>query len=163
MFAQRERTFYANGKKLVGGEGIEPSRPFGQRILSPSCIPFHHLPEAFLPLFFPRKEMRSPTSRHPPGEWGEISGCGPMPCGAVMGPPFSSPERRQMFLPFGIEHLPRCGRKRCGPELNRCIAVLQTAALPLGYRTADFKGFFEIRPGIAWRTYSKPECRGYIH
>jgi hypothetical protein len=27
---------------MVPGEGVEPSRPFGQRILSPLCLPFHH-------------------------------------------------------------------------------------------------------------------------
>ncbi len=32
----------------MGKEGIEPSRPYGQRILSPSCIPFHHLPARHL-------------------------------------------------------------------------------------------------------------------
>lgn len=31
------------GKK-VGGAGIEPARPLGQRILSPLCLPFHHPP-----------------------------------------------------------------------------------------------------------------------
>ena len=29
----------------VGGEGVEPSRPCGQGILSPPCLPFHHPPE----------------------------------------------------------------------------------------------------------------------
>ena len=28
----------------MGKEGVEPSQPYGQRILSPSCMPFHHLP-----------------------------------------------------------------------------------------------------------------------
>ena len=28
----------------VGGEGFEPSRPCGQGILSPLCLPFHHPP-----------------------------------------------------------------------------------------------------------------------
>ncbi len=32
------------GEKLVGEEGVEPSRLYSQRILSPSCIPFHHSP-----------------------------------------------------------------------------------------------------------------------
>ena len=30
--------------QLVGGEGVEPSPPCGQGILSPSCLPFHHPP-----------------------------------------------------------------------------------------------------------------------
>ncbi len=28
---------------MVPGEGLEPSRNCFQRILSPSCLPFHHL------------------------------------------------------------------------------------------------------------------------
>lgn len=43
-------TFYTNKKPgvfswfFVGTEGgIRTRKPFGQRILSPSCIPFHHL------------------------------------------------------------------------------------------------------------------------
>ena len=39
-----ENQFLAPRQKM-GGEGIEPSRPFDQRILSPSCIPFHHSPK----------------------------------------------------------------------------------------------------------------------
>ena len=35
----------------MGEEGIEPSRPFSQRILSPSCIPFHHSRKNLLVLF----------------------------------------------------------------------------------------------------------------
>lgn len=27
---------------LVPGAGVEPARPFGQGILSPVCLPFHH-------------------------------------------------------------------------------------------------------------------------
>ena len=34
----------------MGKEGVEPSRPCGQRILSPSCMPFHHLPKIIKPL-----------------------------------------------------------------------------------------------------------------
>ena len=34
----------ANKANSMGKEGVEPSRPFGHRILSPACIPFHHLP-----------------------------------------------------------------------------------------------------------------------
>src|SRR5579871_5351451 len=30
------------GLSRVPREGFEPSRPCGQRILSPSCLPFHH-------------------------------------------------------------------------------------------------------------------------
>src|SRR5690348_7687591 len=30
--------------KRVGREGVEPSRPFGQEILSLQCLPFHHRP-----------------------------------------------------------------------------------------------------------------------
>ena len=30
--------------RMVGEEGVEPSRPYGQQILSLSCMPFHHLP-----------------------------------------------------------------------------------------------------------------------
>jgi hypothetical protein len=33
-----------NDCDLVGGEGIEPSRPFGHRILSPKRLPFRHPP-----------------------------------------------------------------------------------------------------------------------
>ena len=29
---------------MVGEEGFEPSRDYSQRILSPSCMPFHHSP-----------------------------------------------------------------------------------------------------------------------
>src|SRR3989344_1392661 len=29
---------------IVGKEGVEPSQPCGHRILSPACMPFHHLP-----------------------------------------------------------------------------------------------------------------------
>ena len=29
---------------MVGKEGVEPSQPCGHRILSPACMPFHHLP-----------------------------------------------------------------------------------------------------------------------
>jgi hypothetical protein len=36
--------------------------------------------------------------------------------------------------------------ERCGPESNRRIAVLQTAALPLGYRTGTPIGPIKI-PG----------------
>jgi hypothetical protein len=28
--------------RAVPGEGFEPSRPRGQRILNPPCLPFHH-------------------------------------------------------------------------------------------------------------------------
>ena len=28
----------------MGGEGVEPSPPCGEGILSPSCLPFHHPP-----------------------------------------------------------------------------------------------------------------------
>ena len=31
-------------KNWVGAEGLEPSRPRGQWILSPPCLPFHHAP-----------------------------------------------------------------------------------------------------------------------
>ncbi len=30
---------------MVGKEGVEPSQPCGHRILSPACMPFHHLPK----------------------------------------------------------------------------------------------------------------------
>lgn len=29
-------------RKLVPAAGFEPARPFGLRILSPLCLPFHH-------------------------------------------------------------------------------------------------------------------------
>ena len=29
---------------FLGVEGLEPSRPFGQQILSLLCLPFHHTP-----------------------------------------------------------------------------------------------------------------------
>ncbi len=36
------------GSIYMGKEGVEPSRPYGQRILSPSCMPFHHLPRMYV-------------------------------------------------------------------------------------------------------------------
>ena len=30
---------------FLGVEGLEPSRPFGQQILSLLCLPFHHTPK----------------------------------------------------------------------------------------------------------------------
>ncbi len=27
---------------MVPGAGLEPARPYGQGILSPQCLPFHH-------------------------------------------------------------------------------------------------------------------------
>ena len=32
---------------FLGVEGLEPSRPFGQQILSLLCLPFHHTPILF--------------------------------------------------------------------------------------------------------------------
>ena len=32
---------------FLGVEGLEPSRPFGQQILSLLCLPFHHTPTIF--------------------------------------------------------------------------------------------------------------------
>ena len=32
-------------RSRMGKEGVEPSRPYDHRILSPACIPFHHLPK----------------------------------------------------------------------------------------------------------------------
>ena len=37
-------TEFLDSVKLVGGEGVEPSPPCGEGILSPSCLPFHHPP-----------------------------------------------------------------------------------------------------------------------
>src|SRR3989338_7867414 len=31
-------------RSLAGKKGVEPLQPFGHRILSPACMPFHHLP-----------------------------------------------------------------------------------------------------------------------
>ena len=28
----------------MGKVGVEPTQPYGHRILSPACMPFHHLP-----------------------------------------------------------------------------------------------------------------------
>ncbi len=64
----------------MGKEGVEPSQPYGQRILSPSCMPFHH-------------------------------------------------------LPVYVKYLKSWRRES---ELNRRIRVLQTLALPLGYRAKIF-------------------------
>ncbi len=63
----------------MGKEGVEPSQPFDHRILSPACIPFHHLPN----------------------------------------------KKSNIF-------------KRREPDSNRRIVVLQTTALPLGYRAKDY-------------------------
>ena len=41
---QAELTALLLSITYMGKEGVEPSRPYGQRILSPSCMPFHHLP-----------------------------------------------------------------------------------------------------------------------
>ena len=35
---------FSECKKKMGVEGLEPSRPRSQRILSPLCLPFHHTP-----------------------------------------------------------------------------------------------------------------------
>lgn len=56
---------------MVGEEGLEPSSPWGQRILSPPCMPFHHSPlsnpirprarpetSALFPRFFPEHEEK---------------------------------------------------------------------------------------------------------
>lgn len=29
-------------RSMVPGAGLEPARPYGQGILSPQCLPFHH-------------------------------------------------------------------------------------------------------------------------
>ncbi len=30
------------GRVVVPGAGLEPARPYGQGILNPQCLPFHH-------------------------------------------------------------------------------------------------------------------------
>ena len=65
------------------GVGFEPTCPFGRRVLSPVCKPFHH-----------------------PGP----------------------PSWNTLCNESGY------GETRRGSESNRCIRVLQTLALPLGYR-----------------------------
>lgn len=34
---------------MVPGAGFEPARPYGQWILNPSCLPFHHPGQAVTP------------------------------------------------------------------------------------------------------------------
>src|SRR3989344_5695834 len=40
--AAAESADFSTSQLLVLGVGLEPTRPCGQRILSPPCIPFHH-------------------------------------------------------------------------------------------------------------------------
>jgi hypothetical protein len=130
----------------MGGEGIEPSRPFSHRILSPACIPFHHPPESSRTLGL--SSSSHPGDHRKPGLEDSRHTCEPRRfrqrrfaffrmarqsrkfCQTSIS--FSGDD--ELFIPYG-KSLSHGGRKwRRGPDLNRCIAVLQTAALPLGYR-----------------------------
>ncbi len=54
--------------RLVGEEGVEPSIPHGQRILSPPCMPFHHSPEkkpVATGVVFRRNASKKSWRRHP--------------------------------------------------------------------------------------------------
>ena len=62
-----------------------------------------------------------------------------------------------------------CDQKRRGTESNRRMEVLQTSALPLGYRAGDRKlltgiGFRNPPPGVsslkAWELIDAAGCRG---
>ena len=53
-FARNPKKGRLRGLPLVLRMGLEPIRPFGQRILSPLCLPFHH-----------RSKPNNFTTRHP--------------------------------------------------------------------------------------------------
>ena len=94
---------------MVGEEGVEPSIPHGQRILSPPCMPFHHSPECRAnrsSSFFSREKKEAKKSG-----------------------------RLALLRKCAFNSMTASGKNewRRHPESNRKYKVLQTFALPFGH------------------------------